>query len=216
MSNSNPFTLAAEGSSRLLPLLRAQPALAASQDDHGYSLVHAAASHNQLDLLRTLIEEFYVDPNIKDEDGESALFVVETVEAARLLIEDLGANPDLKNDEGSTAEEKIQMEGDFTTISDFLRESRNRNHSGASGNQALPGTDRLPPLPPNIKLQLGTLEDEQSLGEVADPGLKQRIEELASRGDFQSEEGQKELRDLITDAVRTNSAEDRSARQRRD
>lgn len=84
----NPFLLAADNSSALLSLLRENPRKASLQDEHGYSLVHAAASYNRLDLLRALVREFDVDVNLKDEDDETALFVVETVEAAKLLVED--------------------------------------------------------------------------------------------------------------------------------
>ena len=87
----NPYLLAADNSPELLPLLRSNPALASSQDEHGYSLVHAAASYNHLDLLRALVRDLHVDVNLKDEDDETALFVVETPEAAKVLVEELGA-----------------------------------------------------------------------------------------------------------------------------
>ena len=215
MTTANPFTLAADGSPKLMSLLQSQPTLASTQDDHGYSLVHAAASYNHLDLLRSLIREFKVDPNMRDEDGETALFVVETVEGAQVLLDELGCDPLIKNEEGMTAEEKIQTEGDFTVISDFLREARTRGSvSSMPGNTTIQSNNHLSPLPPNVRLQLGTLEDEQSLGEIADPELKQRIESLASRDDFQSEEGQNQLREVIADAVRSAGTGDRSTRPR--
>lgn len=216
MDHLNPFTLAAEDSPKLLSLLGDQPNLASSKDEHGYSLVHAAASYNHLDLLRKLVKEFHVDPNIKDEDGETALFVVETVEAAQILLEELGTDPSLKNDEDMTAEEKIQAEGDFTVVADFLRESRIRGRDGdqLTTTTAADHVERVPPLPPNVKLNLGSLEDESTLGEVADPALKQRIEELAARDDFQSQEGQNQLRELVTDALRGTNADERNTRAR--
>ena len=215
MANPNLFTLAAENSPRLLILLRSQPDLASSQDAHGYSLVHAAASYNHLDLLRTLVTELYVDVNIKDEDGESALFVVETVEAAQVLCEELHADPSIRNAEGNTAEEKIQLEGDYTTIADYLKESRIRGPSGDVPQTAhTNGNRHPPPLPPNVRMQLGTLEDEESLGEVADPTLRQRIAELAAREDFEGEEGQQQLRQLIADSLRGVSGEERDVRTR--
>ena len=65
-------------------------------------------------------------------------------------------------------------------------------------------------------MQVGSLEDPEALGEVADPALKQRIEELAAKEDFQGEEGQRQLRELITDAVRGVSGEEREVRPRLD
>ena len=218
MVNQNPFTLAADNSAHLLSLLRSDPSLAFSQDAHGYSLPHAAASYNHIDLLRTLVNEFSVDVNIKDEDGETPLFVVETVKAAQCLIEELKADPNITNTDGMTAEEKIQAEGENITIADFLRESRLRNSSENVEVSQPPHTngDHLPRLPPNVKMQLGSLEDEGSLGDGAqvDPEFRRRIEELAAREDFQGEEGQQQLRELVTDAVRSTGRDEREVRQR--
>lgn len=219
MATQNPFTLAADNNAKLLPLLRSNPSLASSQDPHGYSLLHAAASYNHLDLLRTLINDFHVDANIKDEDGETPLFVVETVEAAQCLIEELKADPTIKNEEGLTAEEKIRAEGDNVTIADFLQESRLRRDPNP---ETVPerGTaiGHLPPLPPNVKMHLGTLEDEQSLGDAteADPEFRRRIEELAASDNFQGEEGQQQLRDLVKDAIKGVGEGGRDVRQRLD
>lgn len=206
----NPLILAADNSPQLLPLLRSNPSLASTQDEHGYSIVHAAASYNHLDLLRTLIHEFHLDPNITDEDGETALFVVESVEPAQCLLEELGADPTIENDEGMTAEEKIRTEGDYPTIADFLRESRARKVSGVGDGRSTGNESHLPPLPPNVKIHLGTMEDSQATGEdpEVDPEFRRRIEELAARDDFRGEEGQKQLRDLITDAIRGAGGED--------
>ncbi|KAK4692172.1 hypothetical protein P7C71_g4979, partial [Lecanoromycetidae sp. Uapishka_2] len=205
MATKTPWILAADNDPQLLPLLRADPSIASSQDAHGYSLPHAAASYSHLDLLRTLVNEFHVDVNIKDEDGETPLFVVETVEFAQVLVEELKADLTIKNDEGLTAEEKIRTEGDFTTIADYLRECRERTISTSAeiSSFAPSANGHPPPLPPNITMQLGTLEDEQALGDVSevDPEFKQRIEELAARDDFRGEEGQRQLRQLITDAI---------------
>jgi len=211
MATKTPWILAADNDPQLLHLLRSDPSIASSQDPHGYSIPHAAASYNHLDLLRTLVNEFHVDVNIKDEDGETPLFVVETVEAAQVLVEKLKADLDIKNDDGLTAEEKIRTEGDFTTIADFLKECREWSALPyAAGSCTIDPTQHAsngghpPSLPPNVTMQLGTLEDEQSLGDAGevDPEFRQRIEELAARDDFQGEEGQRQLRELITDAVR--------------
>ena len=222
MTAPNPLILAAENSPKLLPLLRSNPSLASTQDAHGYSLIHAAASYNHLDLLRALVNEFHVNVNIEDEDAETALFVLETVEAAQVLIEELGADPTIKSQdgmsEGMTAEEKIRAEGDFTAVADFLKDLRLR---GAAAGEDSPATvigDHPPPLPPNVRLHMRTLEDEENLGDAAeaDPGFRRRIEELAARDDFREEEGQKQLRELIADAIQGARREDRDVRRRVD
>ena len=206
----NIFTLTADNSPQLLSILHSNPSLASAQDHHGYSLIHAAASYNHLDLLRTLVNEYHVEPNVRDEDGETALFVVESVESAQCLLEELGADLMVKNDEGMTAEEKIRAEGDYPTIADFLRESRIVGAPAVEDTQPTEEGSHPPPLPPNVKVHLGTMEDSEAIGEGTepDPEFRQRIEELAARDDFKGEEGQKQLRNLITDAIRGAGRED--------
>ncbi|MCJ1383091.1 hypothetical protein MMC17_006204 [Xylographa soralifera] len=206
MAQTNPFLLAADNSPKLLPLLRSKPELALSQDEHGYSCMHAAASYNHLDLLRILVTEFKADINLRDEDGETALFVVETVEAAHVLLEELNADPTIANVDGVTAEEKIRAEGDYPTIADYLLETRIRTVSSSDASRTWgSGSQHLPPLPPNVTINVGTLDSADS-GEgndqTPDPEFRRRIEELATRDDFEAEQGQQDLRNLIKDAVR--------------
>ena len=220
MATPNPLILAAENSPKLLPLLRSKPSLASLQDKHGYSLLHAAASYNHLDLLSALVKEFHVDVNIKDEDAETPLFVVETVEAAHLLIDELGADPKIKNEEGMTAEDKIRGEGDFITIADFLKESRLQGDTNTGHrlqeNPPISDADHPPPLPPNIKMHMGTLEEEENLADTSevDPDIRRRIEELSTKEDFKGEDAQKQLRELITDVLRDAGRDEREVRQR--
>ncbi|KAI9814418.1 MAG: hypothetical protein M1827_003274 [Pycnora praestabilis] len=229
MAQPNIFILAADNNPQLLPLLRSTPTLASSQDTHGYSLLHAAASYHHLSLLRALVNEFHVSSNIKDEDGESPLFSVESVEVAKCLVEELGVDIGLRNDEGMTAEEKISDEGDWPLVAAYLHQATGGSHAlrtnggDSDGAEATTiaqaetnGVHPPPPLPPNVTVDVGTMEEEAS-AEHIDPEFKRRIEELAARDDFQGEEGQRQLRDLITDAVRGVATNDgREVRRRVD
>lgn len=200
MTDPNPFLLAANGPGldpRLLSHLRENPSLASNQDSYGYSLLHAAASYNHIDLLRALVNEFHVNVNLRDEDNETCLFVAETVEAAKCLVEELKVDTSLTNDDGQTAREKIESEDDYPEVAAYLAHgsaavgqlSQNANASG-----------HPPPLPPNVKVNIGTVAEDAG-GQEPDPEFKRRIEELAGSENFHTEEGQQELRALITDAV---------------
>ena len=216
MAQKNQFLLAADNSPQLLELLRSDASLASAQDAHGYSLLHAAASYNHTDLLRTLVNEFKVDPNLTDEDGETALFVVETVEAAKCLVEDLHADASITNVDGITAEQKIREEGDYPVIADFLQVEDRVQGRGAEADST-PDSDRPPPLPPGVKVDVRTADaTEMSETETAqvDPEFRRRIEELAAREDFSADSAQSELRELIKDAVRTVDDGGRDVRQR--
>ncbi|KAK8078942.1 ankyrin repeat-containing protein [Apiospora phragmitis] len=212
----NPFLLAADNSPALLPLLREDPALASGQDEHGYSLVHAAASYEHLEPPRTLIREFNVDINLRDEDNETALFVVESVAAARVLVEELNIDVNAKNAEGQTALEKITEEDEFPQVAEYLRGTAGQslsNGSVAPGEGPTAAT-QLPPAPEGMAVTVGTMTpaDEQELD--IDPEFRRRIEELAGRDDFHTEEGQAALRRLVQDAIGEQNLDDRNVRQR--
>ncbi|MCJ1329249.1 hypothetical protein MMC10_005928 [Thelotrema lepadinum] len=215
---SNPFLLAADASPQLLPLLRSNPSLASSQDAHGYSLLHALTSYNHIDLLRTFFAEFKPNPNIVDEDGETALFVAESVEAAQCLLEEMSVDPEVRNEEGQTAEEKIRGEGDFVTVADYLKECRlqgnpNETQRRIPANTSNGASSHPPPLPKGMRVNVGTMEEDE-VGQEVDQGFKQRIEELAAREDFNGEEGQAQLRELVRDAVRDVGGQERNVRDR--
>lgn len=212
MAQPNPFLLAADNPSVLLPLLRDKPELAATQDAHGYSLLHAAASYNHLSLLRALVNEFNVDVNMRDEDGDSCLYVAETVEIARCLVEELKIDTSKTNDEGVRAVEAIEEDGGFPEVAAYLRSKE------GSGTEDQDTMGHPPPLPPNVTVDIGTMPDQapEAGAQEPDPEFKRRIDELAAKDNFDSEEGQRELRDLITDAVREVSGEERDVRRRVD
>lgn len=195
----NPFLLAADNSPELLPLLRENSSLASAQDEHGYSLVHAAASYNHLDLLRALIREFKVDVNLKDEDDETALFVVETTDAAKVLIEELGADPLHRGSEGLTAREKIESEGDFPNVAAYLNTVESDRDVQRTAANAIP--ESIPPPPEGMHMTIGTMDQNEDVPDDVDPEFRRRIEDLAQRDDFNTPQGQADLRRLVEDAI---------------
>lgn len=202
MATPNPYLLAADNSPALLPLLREKPDLAAAQDEHGYSLVHAAASYNHLDLLRALIREFKVNVDLTDEDGETALFVVETVEAAQALVEELGVNAAHQNTDGSTAQAKIEAEAEFPEVATYLATRvTNAQHDTPQATAAAIIPETIPPPPEGMSVTMGTMDPSQDIPGEVDSEFRRRIEELAARDDFNTPQGQAELRKLVEDAV---------------
>lgn len=206
--------------------------LASAQDHHGYSLLHAAASYNHPSVLRTLVQNYNVDINLKDEDGETALFSTELVDVARVLVEELKIDVSIKNEEGQTAADKFEAEQEYPEMAAYLRQLSGAGgaafsvlsqtghpsqaqaqagtlEAGESSNGAVPP----PPLPHGVKIDLGTMGEDE-VGEAPDPEFRRRIDELASRPDFQSEETQRELRNLVQDALTGMKSDDREVRQR--
>ncbi|ETS86846.1 hypothetical protein PFICI_00674 [Pestalotiopsis fici W106-1] len=217
MASSNPYLLAADNPTALITLLQENPSLASGQDEHGYSLVHAAASYNHLELLRSLVRDFGVDVNLRDEDQETALFVVETVEAAQVLVNELKIDFLAKNGDGQTAKEKILQEGDFPEVAEYLntaepsREGDGPNGAGINGHE-----NDLPQPPQGMTVSMGTMAPVDDNDAEIDPEFRRRIEELAEREDFHTEAGQAELRQLVQDAVAGRNLGDRNVRQRQE
>ena len=197
----------------ILQTLEQHPQLATTRDAHGYSLVHAAASYNQLNVLRDLVQKYSADVNILDEDGETALFATENTEVAKCLVEELGADVNVRNSEGKTAEEKIcEEEGEGHEVYQYLRSQRT---GGEPAIAEVVETNGMPPLPNGVQVNMGTMT-EDAAGDAPDPELRRRIDELAAREDFQTPEVQEQLRQLIQEVVTGMGADegDRSVRQR--
>ncbi|ELQ43682.1 hypothetical protein MCOR27_002265 [Pyricularia oryzae] len=215
----NPYLLAADNKPELLPLLRENPSMASQQDEHGYSLIHAAASYNHLDLLRTLVREFSVPVDLRDEDGETALFVVETVEAARVLVEELGLDEKIKGSEGLTAREKIEAEEEFPEVAEWLK-AREGGASGVNGHSNGVNGDSaagLPPVPQGLSVTMGTMNDPAEDGPGPNPEIRRLIDEFAARDDHDTPEAQAELRQLIMQVISGEELSgDRNVRARQD
>ncbi|KAI9825481.1 MAG: hypothetical protein M1826_006977 [Phylliscum demangeonii] len=221
----NVFLLAADNQLHtLLPLLSQHRALATQQDEHGYSLLHAAAAYDHADLARQLVRDYGLDPNVRDADGETALFQTERVAMARLLVEELGVDAGARDAEGMRAHEKMMEELDGgeegLRVVAYLR--------GVVGDEGGEGgeEEHVSPRPPNLPIHLGTTvmvrdaavdpatstqgggagtgarrgEGDQS--QVLDPDFRAKVERLAAREDFHDVAGQQELRQLVTQAVR--------------
>lgn len=223
--------LVSDNPQHVLTHLASHPEIASTADFSGYTLAHAASSYGQLDLLRTLVRTYNVNVNILDSDGETPLFAAETLATARCLVEELGADVNVRSQEGvSAAENARDNEEDgsgWAEVAAYLEEK-----SGANGGSAEDGsggvslsdvlnTDNTdmhapPPLPPNVKINMGTMQEAPLEGEEGpDPEIRRRIEELAAREDFQTEQGQKELHDLIAQVVGGMSEENgREVRRR--
>ena len=204
----------------VLASLSQHPSLADKQDAAGYSLLHAAISYSKLDLARSLVHTFHIDPDIVDHDEETCLYGAEDVESARCAVEELGTSIAWLNcEERKTAEDKIEEDGEFPEVAAYLRKTREENsreHQTSSGQgqsnhgeatkrtnstPAGNGVHPPPPLPEGVKIDVMTVEEGTEGAGEPDPEFKRRIEELAAREDFQGEDGQRELRSLVTDAV---------------
>jgi len=85
-------------------------------DANTYTPMHAAASYGHTGLLEYLVSKGG-DVNVTDEDGDTPLYTVETLEVAKWLV-DHGAIVDRVNSEGISPAQ--HLEEDFPAIARFL------------------------------------------------------------------------------------------------
>ena len=78
-------------------------------DENGYTLLHAAASYNQLEIIKFLLGQ-NSNINAIDNDGDTALHYSSKVDSAKLLIEIGNIDSNIKNKNGKTALESKQEE----------------------------------------------------------------------------------------------------------
>jgi hypothetical protein len=195
----------------ILTSLRSTPSLASEADVNGYTLLHAAVSYGHIDLMRALVQEFHVDINIKDLDGDTPLYYVEKEEVARILVEELGADLGVRNEEDEGVLDRVEGDGDIEPgVIIFLREKI----LGTNDLEGVLDQNQLGHVPNGMNVELGTGVVPE--GEV-DPEIKRRIDELAAREDLQTEEGQRELRKLVEDVVggMNSDVNERDATRRR-
>ncbi|KJR82609.1 26S proteasome non-ATPase regulatory subunit 10 [Sporothrix schenckii 1099-18] len=87
-------------------LLNADPKLANRKDDDGRLPIHWAASSNQLEIVRLLIQVKGFDPDVQDDSGWTPLMIAASVRDAEPVVDLLlnrGASVDEKNHNGQTA-----------------------------------------------------------------------------------------------------------------
>ncbi|RHZ77013.1 hypothetical protein Glove_186g137 [Diversispora epigaea] len=88
------------------------------QDQNGYTPLAAAVSYNRIELVEFLLT-CGANVNLCDNDGDSPLFLAETVEMVQKLL-DNGADPYIANIEGKTPAQVIFEEG-WLDVAEFLR-----------------------------------------------------------------------------------------------
>ncbi|KAN0061570.1 hypothetical protein ACQY0O_006417 [Thecaphora frezii] len=120
----NIWIAAGEGDlQRVKVLVDEQGISPTAADQFTYTPLHAAASYGHVDVLRYLLSHASTPSNAAnttDSDGDTPLFVCETVETARVLVEEFGADPEWKNGEGVTAASQA-YENEHYDLATYLR-----------------------------------------------------------------------------------------------
>ncbi|GAA6049024.1 hypothetical protein JCM3770_005444 [Rhodotorula araucariae] len=181
---SNIWTAAGEGNLDRVTELVQQGTSPNALDDNAYSPLHAAASWGHADILRFLVASGG-DINLADGDGDTPLYVVETVAMAKLVV-DLGGDARHRNADGLTPAAALQEE--YPHIALYLRTLT------GEPSPASPTEDPANPLNPAPQPNLDAPTD-ALMQSVRD------IMERAERGELTEAATDAALRDVVERAV---------------
>ncbi|PCH42254.1 ankyrin [Wolfiporia cocos MD-104 SS10] len=151
-------------------------------DAHTYTPMHAAASYGQLHVLEYLISQGG-DVNVTDSDGDTPLYVVESVETARFLVE-RGAVVDRRNLEGISPAEYLAE--DFEEVSDYLE--------GISPTRTSDAASRTPSPPhPSVPSQYA----QDAASEQLTSSLMQSVRDVMQHAEAEGRDPEEELRQIV-------------------
>lgn len=104
IDSSTPWVAASDGKLELLKQSLSLLNLTASAaDESGYSLLMAASSYRQMDVLEWLLTQPNLNVNATDQDGDTALHYAPHLEVAKFLLERANIDSQIQNSEGKTA-----------------------------------------------------------------------------------------------------------------
>jgi hypothetical protein len=115
---------------------------------------------------------------------------------------------------------RSEEEGEAHEVLQYLRSLETGRAPASVGEIETANVHPPPPLPDGlngVNIEMGTMTEEAA-GDAPDPEIRRRIEELAARPDYESEEVQAQLRELVQDVVMGMGGEQdgRSVRRRVD
>ncbi|KAI7862859.1 kinase-like domain-containing protein [Spinellus fusiger] len=140
-----------------------------SQDETGYTPLHAAVSYEQTQVVNYLLA-CQCNINLGDNDQDTPLYVAETVAMASLLV-DHGALPTHTNNEGITPAVHALMEG-WQEVAEYL--------------QSITQED-LPPMQQDTAVDPSDLEQD-------DPRLQAVMERVTAMEDMQDEDALRQVK----------------------
>ena len=134
IDSSTPFIAASDGDLALLQKSIAHLSVpTTTTDTNGLTLLHAAASYNQVGVMRWLLTQS-VDVNATDNDGDTPIHHCDQMIAAKILVEEGKADYKVKNKEGQTAVQVKEEE---------LKDIGNSMEEGDSDDEDMTNLDEL-------------------------------------------------------------------------
>ncbi|KAF9182436.1 hypothetical protein BGZ51_004740 [Haplosporangium sp. Z 767] len=190
MSN-NIWLAASDGDLAAVKKFIAEGVSINAQDEFGYSPLHGAASYRHKELIEYLLENG-ADVNIQDPEGDSPLFVCETVDIAQMLIK-AGADATHVNDNDMTAAENAEEE-EWSEVAHYLRELTGVPHPD---NDA----DELENDMAHLMVEKDDEESESDEEDSSEDSFKNRIEAIMKATEADGKDRDDELKAVVSEML---------------
>lgn len=162
-------------------------------DANSYSPMHAAASYAHLPLLEYLAS-VGGDVNLADEDGDTPLYVVESLPAAQWLVEH-GANAFHKNNEGKSAAETLHE--DSPEVAEYLRGITGEAAPAPAEGEGMEGVEEGGEAPEGVSNQAVDAYASQQTND-----LLARTKEIMEQAERDGTNPDDRIREVVEQAVR--------------
>ncbi|KAG0213243.1 hypothetical protein BGX28_004816 [Mortierella sp. GBA30] len=162
-----------------------------AQDEFGYSALHAAASYGHKDLITFLLENG-ADVNIQDPEGDSPLFVCETVEIAEMLVK-AGADATHVNENEMSAADNAEEE-EWFEVAHYLRELTGVPHPDSS-------VDELDEDMSHLMEEKDENEEEEEETKKENGNFRERIETIMKATEDDGVDRDDELKAVVSEML---------------
>ncbi|KZS92393.1 ankyrin [Sistotremastrum niveocremeum HHB9708] len=164
-------------------------------DENTYTPMHAAASYGHIDILEYLVSRGG-DVNITDEDGETPIYTVESVEVAHWLI-DHNARLDIRNSEGLRPDEHLAEE--FPEVSAYLTTRLSPTSNDATAQATVTVSDSVSPTTTTTSPPSQYAQDQSA--NVLTSHLMEQVNGVMERAEAEGRDPEEELREVVGTTV---------------
>ena len=127
-------------SEKMRQILREQPSVATEKDPFsGYTALHWAAKHGNMELIKCLVKNYGVDVNETTHGGYTALHLASKyrrINTCKVLVTDLGANINLRDNYGKKPNYYTMKQTDSIQRQQYVMTERKTSYTPKKSSQS--------------------------------------------------------------------------------
>ena len=125
---------------KMLAILQDQPSVAKEKDPFsGYTALHWAAKHGNIEIMKRLVKEYGVNVNEKSHGGYTALHIASKyrqTNTSKVLVSDLGANINIRDNYGRKPNYYTLKQNDNIHRQQYITKERKQSYSSKKASQS--------------------------------------------------------------------------------